>query len=132
MLLEDVIAFLKQFFFAGKTSSVKTPRRIAHQFFVPLIMLVRWSKKSLRIGGMYRYRNSQSSALFPDGIHALIVNRHQLAGLVPNAQSQVFQNFQPSRSTPDCIIQLLYHLGAELRVVNLAPVHLREHHEATR
>ena len=103
---------------------------MADQFLVPLVGVVRRMKKCFGIAGVNGNGNADTAAFLPDGIQSGIIHRDELAALVPHAQAEVFQHFQSACTTGYGIIQLRDHLLTEVRVIDLAPVVLREHHEA--
>ena len=100
------------------------------QFLVTLVGIVGRMKKRFRIAGVNGNGNAETAAFLPDWIQPGIVHRDELAALVPHAQAEVFQHFQSACTTGYGIIQLRDHLLTEVRVIDLAPVVLREHHEA--
>ena len=78
---------------------------------------------------MNRYRDFQFPTFFPDRIHSRIVDGHQFAALVFDAQAPIFENFQSARPAAHRVIQLRDHFLAEFRIVDLAPVHLCENYK---
>ena len=58
-----------------------------------------------------------------------IVDRDQLAGGIAYAEAEFFQNLQPARAAGNGVVDLAHHELAEIRVVDLGPVKLREHYK---
>ena len=81
---------------------------------------------------MNGHGNTQAAALFPHGIQARVVDGNELAGTVTHAEAEVLENLQAAGAAAHGVIKLLDHFLAEVRIVDLAPIHLSKHHETVR
>ena len=107
---KDAITRLEQLLHRRKPRTVEAPVGMFDQFLVTLVGSIDGMKESLRISRVNGHRNPQSPTFFPDGIDTRIVHSDKLARLVTRTQSKIFQNFQTSRATRNCIADLLHHL----------------------
>ena len=99
------------------------------QFFVAFVGRVDRVKEGFRVTRVNGYRDAETSGLFPDRIDAGIVDRNQLASLVANSETKVFEYFQATCPARNRIVELLHHFRAEVRIVDFAPVDLSENDE---
>ena len=114
---------------AGKIVTIETPVRMLDEFLVAFVGCVDGMEERLGIAAVDEYGNAQTPAFLPDRIEAGVIDREQLSRLVAHAQSEILQEFQTTRSSDDRVVDLRDHLCAEVGVVDLAPIQLREDHE---
>src|ERR1700730_5901115 len=132
MLGEHSIALRKQLLDGRELRAVKAPVRMLDEFLVALVAAIDGMKKCLRIGHMNKHGDAKPSAFFPCRVEARIVDRYQFSGRITNAEGGFLYQFRPARATCNRVIDLAHHELAEMRIVDLRPVKLREHHEAPR
>src|SRR5437899_11682406 len=126
MLGNNMIPLLQQGQLGGKLWAEEAPSGIVHQLFISFVVLIGGQKKSLWVACMDGHWNAQFATLLPNGIETRIVHGEQFAGLVLDAEAQVFEHFQPARATAHGIVQLLDHFLTEIGIIHFAPVELCE------
>src|SRR5258705_2640323 len=131
MFGEHSIALRKQLLHGRELRAVEAPVRMLDQLLVALVAGIDRMKKCLRICRVNKYRNAKPSTFFPRRVEARVVDRDKFAGRITNAEAEFLQNFQPARAAGDRVVDLANHELAEIRMVDLRPVKLREHDETT-
>src|SRR6266849_1538253 len=132
MLGKHSIALGDQILQGGELRAVETPVGMLNKLLVALVAGIDWMKKCFRVGHMNKHRNAKPSAFFPRRIEERVVDRDELTGRIANAEAELFQNLQPARAAGNGIVDLAHHELAEILLVDLGPVKLREHDEAPR
>src|SRR2546430_2343738 len=132
MLGEHSIALGDQLWQGGELLAVEAPIRMLDEFLVALVTSVDRMKERLGVGHMNKNGDAKPPAFFPCRIEARVGYEDELAGRITNAEAEFLQNFQPARGAGDRVVDLAHHELAEISIVDLRPVKLREHDEAPR
>ena len=130
VLGENAVARRQDRLFARKLGTVEAPVGVREKLLVALVVLVDGMEESLGVGHVDGHGDSQPAALRPDGIEARVIHGDELARLVPDLEPEVFEDLQAAGAARNGIVNLAHHFLGEIRVVDLAPVDLREHREA--